>query len=118
MWTKSCTSILFLLIFSGKVLALDAALPVIALNSLEVKLVKPYCKKKQGNHFGLEHIQKSHPKKIQILNIHCNPVSYNELPVKSVLPAPSNYKDYTYKDPSISSVFISKFHPPPKVGVI
>ena len=116
MQIKSYIAIFFVAVFLGKFITMDSKLLGIIVDSEEITIVNPFCKKLQPK--TTKEIQSFDEASLfsnSIVHVICaSPFQfevYND-PIAFVAP---NYQIHSYQTQSIISNYRDKFYPPPKV---
>ncbi|HSQ47763.1 MAG TPA: hypothetical protein VLM44_12705 [Lutibacter sp.] len=116
MQIKSYIAIFFIAVFLGKFITIDSKFLGVFVDSEEITLVNPFCKKLQPNT----------PKEIQsfdeaslfhniTVHVICASPFQFEIYNDSIAFAAPNYQKHSYQTQSIISNYRDKFYPPPKV---
>jgi len=114
MQLKSYIAIFLAVVFFGKFIMLDPKVLNSILDTEEITLVNPLCKKKNKESGGSDTYSKESSIFIISSGALCNTLFYLS---KISLPQPqkvNNYQDFGYLNPAVTSTYFSKNYPPPK----
>ncbi len=117
MQLKSYIAIFLAVVFFGKFLMLDAKVLNSILDTEEIALVNPFCKKKIQPSGATDTYSQESSILIISSDALCNSPFFLS---KISLPEPrkiNNYQDFGYLNPAVISTYFSKNYPPPKVLV-
>lgn len=116
MQIKSYIAIFFVAVFLGKFITIDSKFLGVFVDSEEITIVNPFCKKLQPN--TLKEIQNFEEaslfNNIAVHVICASPFQF-EIYNESIAFAAPNYQKPNYQNQSIISNYLDKFYLPPKV---
>ena len=116
MQIQSYIAIFFVTVFLGKFITMDSKLLGILVDSEEIILVNPSCKKLQSNISKEEQsFDEASLFNNIIVNIICASPFQFEVYNEPIAFAEPNYQKHNYQTQSIISAYQDKFYPPPKV---
>lgn len=115
MQIKSYIAIFFVVVFLGKFITMDSKILGIFVDSEEITLVNPFCKKLQPDTPKEKHsfYEASLFTNITVDVICASPFQF-EIYNHPIAFAETNYQKHNYQTQSIISTYQDKFYPPPK----
>lgn len=115
MQIKSYIAIFFVAVFLGKFITTDSKLLGVIVDSEEITLVNPLCKKLQPNtHKEGQSFDEASLFNNIIVNVICASPFQFEIYNEPIAFAEANYQEHNYHTQSIISTYRDKFYPPPK----
>ncbi|PKP13806.1 MAG: hypothetical protein CVU08_03505 [Bacteroidetes bacterium HGW-Bacteroidetes-3] len=115
MQVKSFIAIIFVMIFSGKLVTIDSKLLGVIFNSEEIILVNPFCEKNISK-ISQDKLRFNQASSINNISVHVICASPFQFEVHKSLISQTKpyYHEYNYQTQSIISAYRDKFYPPPK----
>jgi len=114
MQLKSYIAIFLAVVFFGKFLMLDAKVLSSVLDTEEIALVNPFCKKKIQQSASADTYSQESSILIISSDALCNSPFYLSKISLPELQKVNNYQDFGYLNPAVISTYFSKNYPPPK----
>ncbi|HET8886082.1 MAG TPA: hypothetical protein VFM70_06995 [Salinimicrobium sp.] len=116
MKAKTYIPIFFVLIFFGKLLSVEAALPQLLFDAETIAFVNPFCKKKSSKKSSeTEMFSEASATLVVHVNSFCNSVFKVDFFEWKNAPVHHYSEEIAYQFPTEISAFSSKFYPPPKL---
>lgn len=104
----------FLLVFFGKLLSVDSALPQVFFGGETITFINPFCEKRNAKPFDEPHVEPSSQTNIAIGEM-CTSLFQFEFPQWEASALALNFQPPQHKAASSTPVFQDELSPPPKV---
>lgn len=115
MSAKTYIPVFFLLIFFGKFLSVDSALPQLFFDAENVVFINPFCERKKSKTSKNTAFSEASALSVIPINSFCDSVFTIDLFGWEKAFISTNFKKYNYLLPNETAIHSAKFHPPPQV---